>query len=113
MATPTGTFQTYAAIGNREDLANMIYDISPTTTPFMSNVKRGKATNTLHEWQTDVLATAVSTNAVIEGDDATTNSAVPTVRLANICQISDKVPRVSGTQDAMDSAGRPASWPSL
>ena len=106
MAAPAGTFKTYEAIGNREDLANMIYDISPTETPLMSNIARGKASNTKPEWQTDVLATAVSTNAVIEGDDATTNSAVPTVRLANICQISDKVPRVSGTQDAMDSAGR-------
>lgn len=106
MAVPTGTFKTYEAIGNREDLANMIYDISPTETPLVSNIGRGKCSHTKTEWQTDVLDSAVVTNAVLEGDAAATNTATATVRLANICQISDKVPRVSGTQDAMDSAGR-------
>lgn len=106
MAVPTGTFKTYEAIGNREDLANMIYDISPTETPLVSNIGRGSCTNTKTEWQTDVLEAATVANKVLEGDDATTDTAVATVRLANICQISDKVPRVSGTQDAMDSAGR-------
>ena len=106
MAVPTGSFKTYEAIGNREELADMVYDISPTETPFISNVGRGKASSIKPEWQTDVLDTAVTTNAVLEGDDASTDTAVPTVRLANYCQISDKVPRVSGTQDKVDSAGR-------
>jgi len=43
---------------------------------------------------------------VIEGDDATTDASTPTVRLFNYTQILDKVPRVTGTQRAMDSAGR-------
>lgn len=30
MAAPAGTFQTYQAIGNREDLSDIIFDISPT-----------------------------------------------------------------------------------
>jgi len=106
MAVPTGTFKTYEAIGNREDLANMIYDISPTDVPLMSNIGRGKCSSTLTEWQTDVLEDATTANKVLEGDDATTDTAVATVRIANVCQISDKVPRVSGTQEAMDSAGR-------
>lgn len=106
MAIATGAFSTYSAIGNREDLADMIYDISPTETPLQSNVKRGRATHTLHEWQTDVLAAAVSTNKVIEGNDATTNTATATARFGNYCEIVDKVPRVTGTQDAMNSAGR-------
>jgi len=106
MATPTGSFRTYNAVGNREDLADMIYDISPTTTPFMSNIKRGKATATFHEWQTDVLEAAVANNAQVEGDDAATDTATATVRLANYTQIARKVPRVTGTQDAVDSAGR-------
>ena len=106
MAVPTGTFKTYEAVGNREDLANMIYDISPTETPLVSNIGRGSCSSTKTEWQTDVLETATVGNKVLEGDDATTDTAVATVRLANICQISDKVPRVSGTQESMDSAGR-------
>lgn len=106
MTAPTGTFQTFQAIGEREDLEDIIYDISPTDTPFMANAKRLKAKMVFHEWQTDALAAASSTNAVIEGDDATTNTAAPTVRLGNYCQISTKVPRVTGTLRAVDTAGR-------
>lgn len=106
MGLPTDTFTTYDAIGNREDLSNIIYDISPTETPFMSAVAHVGATATNHEWQTDALDTASASNAVLEGDDATTTAAVPTVRLGNIAQISDKVPRVTGTQRVVDSAGR-------
>ena len=106
MATPADTVSTYDAIGNREDLSNIIYDISPTTTPFISGISHGVATATNHEWQTDSLATASASNAVIEGNDATTTAAIPTVRLGNITQISDKVPRVTRTQREVDSAGR-------
>ena len=106
MTQPADSFSTYDAIGNREDLSNIIYDISPTTTPFMSGIAKVPASATLHEWQTDSLATASATNAVIEGDDATTDASTPTVRLTNQSQISDKVPRVTGTQRAVDSAGR-------
>jgi len=106
MAKVAGTYQTYQAVGNREDLANMIYDISPTETPFMSNAARGKCSFTKTEWQTDVLKDATAANIVIEGDVATVDTAVATVRLGNYTQISDKVPMVAGTQDAVDSAGR-------
>ena len=106
MATPANTTSTYDAIGNREDLSDMIYDISPTQTPFISGISRESATATNHEWQTDALATASAANKVIEGDDATTTAASPTVRLGNYTQISDKVPRVTRTQRQVDSAGR-------
>lgn len=105
MATPTNTTSTYDAIGNREDLVDVIYDISPTETPFMSGIAKVQATATNHEWQTDSLAAAAN-NAVIEGDDATTTAATPTVRLGNYTQISDKVPRVTRTQRQVNSAGR-------
>ena len=106
MAQPADTFSSYDAIGNREDLSDVIYDISPTATPFLSGIAKTVATATNHEWQTDSLAAASSANAVIEGDDATTDASTPTVRLGNYTQISDKVPRVTGTQRANDSAGR-------
>ena len=105
MATPADTVNTYDAIGNREDLSNIIYDISPTSTPFISGISHGSATATNHEWQTDTLG-AASNNAVIEGEDATTTAAIATVRLGNYTQISDKVPRVTRTQRRIDSAGR-------
>lgn len=106
MTQPADTFSSYDAIGNREDLADIIYDISPTTTPFMSMIPKNQATATFHEWQTDALEAASAANAVIEGDDATTDASVPTVRLGNYTQISDKVARVTGTQRSNDSAGR-------
>ena len=106
MTQPADTFSTYDAIGNREDLSNVIYDISPTETPFLSGIAHVGATATNHEWQTDALAAATAGNAVIEGDDATTTASVPSVRLGNRTQISDKVPRVTGTQRVVDSAGR-------
>jgi hypothetical protein len=106
MTVPTGTFQTFQAVGNREDLTDVISDISPTETPFFSGIKRAKVTATKHEWQTDALATASATNAEIEGDDATTDTAIPTVRLGNYVQSLDKVARVSYTQQNVKAAGR-------
>ena len=89
----------------REDLSNIIYDISPTDTPFMSNIGRDSADNTYFEWQTDVLASADTTNAAIEGADAGNAEFTPTVRVANYTQISTKVISVSGTDDAVNNAG--------
>ena len=106
MTQPTNTFDSFDAIGNREDLADIITMISPSSTPLLSGIAKVSATATNHEWQTDVLASPSATNAVIEGDDATTTASTPTVRLGNNTQISDKVPRVSGTQMVVDSAGR-------
>lgn len=50
MAYLAGTFQTYHAIGNREDLTDDIYNLSPTETPFMSQIAgRAKAKATYHK----------------------------------------------------------------
>ena len=106
MAAPTGTFLTTAAIGNREDLGDIIYRISPTTTPVLSMAAKAKATNTLHEWQTQDLAAASASNAQVEGDDASAKTVTPTVRLTNRTQISTKTVIVSGTEQAMNPAGR-------
>ncbi len=106
MAVDVATHLTYSALGNREDLSDMIYRIDPTETPFITGIEREKATAVNHEWQTQALAAASSTNSVLEGDDAVTDTATPTVRLGNICQIQDKVARVSGTQQAVEHAGR-------
>mgnify|MGYP003677942630 CR=1 FL=1 len=105
MAIVANTFQTYTAIGNREDLSDIIYNISPTDTPFMSSIGKEKAEGTLHEWQTDALAAAAA-NAQVEGDEITFNAVTPTVRINNQTQISRKSVIVSGTQDTVNSAGR-------
>lgn len=99
-------YKTYDTVGIREDLANAIYDISPTQTPFMSTVGRSKSTNTYSEWQTDSLADVDLDNAKIEGADAVSGVLTPTTRVGNYTQISDKVIQVSTTDDKVDKAGR-------
>lgn len=106
MAQPSNSYSSYDAIGNREDLSEAIFNISPTATPFMNGIKKGVARSTQHEWQTDSLAAASGTNFVIEGDDATTDATSATTRVYNYTAISDKVARVTGTQEAIDKAGR-------
>lgn len=100
------TYQTYTAIGQREDLSNVIYNISPTDTPFMNSVGKTSATAVLHEWQTDSLAAANASNAVIEGADAGSSTLSPTVRVGNRTQISNKVVKISGTLETVNKAGR-------
>ena len=99
------TFQTYTSIGNREDLSDVIYNISPTETPFMSSVGKTKATATYHEWQTDSLAAAAA-NAVVEGAAASDITVTPTTRVGNRTQISEKTIKISGTMEAINKAGR-------
>jgi hypothetical protein len=107
MAAITNTYTRFDAKGVREDLSNVIYQISPEETPFMSNVGRENVTNTFFEWQTDDLAAAITTNAQIEGDDITSFTAVTaTVRLGNYTQISRKDVIIAGTLEAVDKAGR-------
>ena len=105
MALVNNTYETYQAIGRREDLSNTIYDISPADVPFMSMIGRTRASNTLHEWQTDALASA-SDNIQKEGDEFAYDSVTPTVRLGNYTQISRKTVIVSGSQQAANNAGR-------
>mgnify|MGYP003630853954 FL=1 len=99
------TYATYTTVGIREDLADIIYNISPTETPFMSGVGKTKATNTLHQWQTDALS-AVAANAQAEGATITYPTINPTVKLGNYTQISSKSVQLSGTNEATVAAGR-------
>jgi len=109
MTIITSTTTTFDIKGIREELSNIIYNISPEDTPFMSNAGRESVENTLYEWQRDVLAAAVSTNAQIQGDDITTFDAVTaTVRMGNRTQISRKAILVADTVEAVSKAGRKA-----
>ena len=105
MAVPANTRETYGAIGIREDLSNIIYNISPTDTPFLSGCGRGSADNTTFEWQTDELKT-VAMNTQIEGNDYASTAATEPRRLTNYTQISATQVQSSGTAEAVDFAGR-------
>ena len=105
MAQPTNTFETFDAVGLREDLSDIIYAIDSTETPFLSMAGRSTASGIKHEWQLDSLATAAS-NTLVEGDDASALAASPTKRVSNLCQISGKTVSVTGTLESVDKAGR-------
>lgn len=108
MAAIANTLTTYATVGIREDLSDVISNIDPIETPFVSNSgKRAKPENTFYEWQLDSLTAVNLSNAKAEGDDHTAFTAgEPTVRVGNYCQISDKDIIVSGTQEVVKKAGR-------
>lgn len=105
MAIVANTLTTYAAVGNREDLVDQISMISPDETPFLSMIDSVTSNAVKHEWMTDTLA-APATNAQLEGDEASFSALGQPTRLDNLCQIFRKTGIVSGTQDAVDKAGR-------
>jgi hypothetical protein len=108
MAVPTNTRLTYGAVGIREDLSNIIYNIAPTETPFLSGCGRETADNTKFEWQTDTLATAAA-NRALEGNDPESLAVANPTRVQNYTQISIKAVQTSGTAEAVDFAGRRSS----
>ena len=105
MAQPTNTFDTYDYVGIREDLSNVIHNISPEETPFYSKAAKKAAKNTIVEWQTDSLR-ASTTNAHIEGDATTAEARAATTRLGNYTQIFKNAVVVSDSDDNVDNAGR-------
>ena len=105
MAIATNTSLTYSSVAIREDLSDVIYNIAPMDTPFMSGCAKTTADNTFFEWQVDSIS-AGSANRKIEGDDSIAADArvLPT-RLGNYCQISQYVNQTSGTDQVMNYAG--------
>ena len=99
-------FATGAAIGEREQLADIIYRIDPAETPIFSNVKKETSNGIFTEWQVQELTAASATNYHNEGATTSTAAATPTSRVGNYHQISKKVFATSGTLDAVDTAGR-------
>ena len=105
MAQPTNTFDSYDAVGIREDLSDIITNISPEETPFYTKSRKTTAKNTLVEWQTDSLRASAS-NAHIEGDETTASAATATSRLNNRTQIFKNAVIVPDTDEGLDKAGR-------
>jgi hypothetical protein len=118
MPKVTNAFTTYNAVGNREDLSNVIYNIDPFDTPVMSAIKRRTVKNRLFDWQTEFLPTVaptvvpgtgvpdVATNAQLEGFALAPSTAQPTIRQNNVTQISKRDATISGSQEESDAAGK-------
>lgn len=108
MAVPSNLYQKDSLKGNREDLIEKIFQVSPTETPISSAAGKVKATATFHEWQRDALGAANKDNAMIDGDDASLDAQVATDRVGNHCQIFKKVVGVSRRANIVKKAGRGA-----
>lgn len=107
MAQPTNLFDRYDVNTSvREDLIDKIYNVSPEETPVTTMFGKGSATNTLHEWQRDALASANKDNALIDGDDFSATALVATDRIGNYCQIFSKQPAVSRRSNIVKKAGQ-------
>jgi Family of unknown function (DUF5309) len=106
MAKVTNAFATYSAAANREDLSNIIYNIDPADTPFMSMAGRRNISNRLFDWQTESLPNVDTSNAKEEGFELSRAAATATVRVSNSTQISSRDATVSGSQEQSDAAGK-------
>lgn len=99
-------FTTANAVGEREDLSDVITRIDPDETPIFSALKKETGNGVFVEWQVQELAAAADDNYKNEGADAAYATPTQTTRLGNYMQISQKDAQVSGTLDAVDKAGR-------
>lgn len=104
MAQIGNVYKTGDAVGNREDLVDVIYKLTQDETPITSNVGRTTATNVLHQWQTDTLPTA-STTASAQGETFSAAASASTTLLTNYTHISKRDYTISGTQKAVTHAG--------
>jgi hypothetical protein len=105
MGQPTNLYDTYTAIGQAEDISELIFNIAPTETPILSAAGVSEATAKYHQWQTDVLDSPAA-NAAVEGDNPTLTEPDPTLLVGNYLQISNKAFGVSGTLEVTSKYGR-------
>jgi hypothetical protein len=106
MPKVTNAFTTYNAVGNREDLSSVIYNIDPYDTPVMSAIRRRNVKNRLFDWQTEFLPNVNPNNAQLEGFALAPSAAQPTIRQNNVTQISERDATISGSQEESDAAGK-------
>ena len=105
MSKVTNAFDTYSATADREDLSNIIYNISPMQTPFMSSIGTKNVKNVVFDWQTESLPTP-SSSGELEGFELSRSAATATVRKSNVCMISKRDATVTGSQESSDPAGK-------
>ena len=105
MAKVTNSFTSYDATADREDLSNVIYNIDPTATPFMSAIGTKNVSNVVFDWQTENLPTPSGTGK-LEGFELSRSASQATVRESNVAMISSRDATVSGSQDASNAAGK-------
>jgi len=100
------TYTTYDQVGKKEDVSDIITDISPLSTPMFTLMKTEKVQARVFEWQEDAIRSSSADNAIVEGADATMSTLVATTMRSNTTQIMEESFQVSKTADAIATYGR-------
>ena len=105
MAVPTNTLQTYQSANNAENVTEIVMNIDPIETPFLTLAKKTTAEATYTQWPIESLSAVDAANANIEGDDATVDASTTPTLVGNHTQLMDKVASVTTTQNAIKKYG--------
>jgi hypothetical protein len=97
--------KTYQDGSRREDLIDLITDVSPDDNPLSTMLATTTATQSLHEWTEDYISRPSSVSKAIEGAAATYSDLTQPSRRVNVTQIISQTFRVSGTESAVAVAG--------
>jgi hypothetical protein len=89
----------------REDVMDKIWDISNVPLPFTDLCSKGTHTNRRVEFVENVLATQVSSNALVEGADVSQDNTKLGTRIGNYTQIAGKEIKVTDTAENANSIG--------
>lgn len=89
----------------KEDLVDIINDISPTATPVLSAIGKTSAKQQYHSFMTDTLSAADANNAAPEGADAPEANNYGPNRVGNFTQIFRRPVTVSNSLIESDTAG--------
>lgn len=89
---------------NTQDLVDFIANIDPDETPLTVVLGRTRSRSTIHQWQTDTLATPTATG-LVEGADFALSALSAPVRVINQCQLFGKDIAVSEDQRMENPAG--------
>lgn len=90
----------------KESFADVIYNLSPTDTPFTSMCKRESISAIEIGWFADKLADAKVQAGIPEGADAPVGEYEEVKRVMNLTQIFMKSVKVSNTAESVDFYGR-------
>lgn len=96
---------TYQDTARREDLLDVIGDVSPDETPLMTLFGTSTARGTLHEWLTYSVSRPTSVTADIEGENTSFVDLTQPSRANNVTQIIKQSLQVSRTERKVNVAG--------
>ena len=106
MAQPSNTYDSYDNANSiKQDIQDIIYNITPHETPFLSKSGKTTAKSTLHEWSTDTLR-ASADNKHIEGDTTTATAQTAVTRLNNRTQIFKDAVVISDTDEGLSKIAK-------